>query len=78
MQYVFFDDNHIHIHIHIFFSIDFYCQGIGYFTIPIAVKTGVKKMLCFEINEDSVMSLKRNIQQNGVESICEVGITINV
>ena len=29
-------------------------------------------MLCFEINEDSVQALQRNIDQNGVHSICDV------
>ena len=47
-------------------------QGIGYFTIPIAVYAGIQHILCFEINEDSVEALKRNIQQNGVEEKCDV------
>lgn len=47
-------------------------QGIGYFTIPIAVKTGVRHMYCFEINDDSVQALQKNVEQNGVQNICEV------
>ena len=34
--------------------------------------TGCKHVLCFEINEDSVEALKKNIQQNGVQEKCEV------
>lgn len=29
-------------------------------------------MLCFEINQDSVQALQRNIDQNGVHAVCEV------
>ena len=47
-------------------------QGIGYFTIPIAVKSGIRHLWCFEINGDSVEALKRNIAQNGVSDRCEV------
>ena len=40
--------------------------------MPIAVKTGIRRILCFEINHDSVMELRRNVEQNGVSDRCEV------
>ena len=40
--------------------------------MPIAVKTGIRRILCFEINHDSVMALRRNVEQNGVSDRCEV------
>ncbi|KAK8821263.1 hypothetical protein WA538_005890, partial [Blastocystis sp. DL] len=51
--------------------VDLYA-GIGYFTIPIAAKAGAKHVYCFEINDDSVKALRRNIDANGVSGICEV------
>lgn len=35
-------------------------------------------MICFEINEDSVNALKRNIDQNGVHEKCEVSLPIRL
>lgn len=29
-------------------------------------------MYCFEINDDSVQALQKNVEQNGVQNICEV------
>ena len=40
--------------------------------MPIAVKAAVRHITCFEINHDSVVALKRNVEQNNVSSICEV------
>lgn len=40
--------------------------------MPIVVKTGIRRILCFEINHDSVMALRRNVEQNGVSDRCEV------
>ena len=40
--------------------------------MPIAVKTGVEFMYCFEINDDSVKALQRNIDMNGAHDRCKV------
>ena len=40
--------------------------------MPIAVKAGIRRILCFEINHDSVMALRRNVEQNSVSDRCEV------
>jgi tRNA wybutosine-synthesizing protein 2/3/4 len=42
------------------------------------VKTGVNHIYCFEINDDSIQALRRNIEQNGVEDICEVSILVEL
>jgi len=41
--------------------------GIGYFTLPLAVKAGAEKVVACEINPVAVGFLERNIRLNGVE-----------
>ena len=38
------------------------------------MKTGIRRILCFEINPDSVEALRRNVRQNGVSDRCEVEV----
>jgi tRNA wybutosine-synthesizing protein 2 len=46
--------------------------GIGYFTLPVAVHGGAKRVIACEINPDAQDYLERNIQLNGVDGIVEV------
>ena len=43
--------------------------GIGYFSIPVAVHSRPRKIICIEINPESFTYLKENIRLNHVEDI---------
>lgn len=46
--------------------------GIGYFTLPVAVHGGAKKVIACEINPDAQYYLERNVKLNGVDGTVEV------
>ena len=46
--------------------------GIGYFTIPIAKHTKVRKIYAIDINPDAVFYLKENVKINKVEEKVEI------
>lgn len=46
--------------------------GIGYFTMPLAVKAGARKVIACEINPVSVGYLKENAELNGVSDVVEI------
>jgi len=41
--------------------------GIGYFTLPLALKAGAERVIACEINPEAVEFLRRNAELNGVE-----------
>jgi tRNA G37 N-methylase Trm5 len=51
--------------------VDLFC-GIGYFTIPLLTRGGVKHAYACEWNPDSVAALRRNLEANGVSHKCEI------
>ena len=58
------------------FLFDF-IPGIGYFTLPYLVYTGVKHLHACEWNPDAVEALRRNLRLNGVEDRCTVHVGDN-
>ena len=46
--------------------------GIGYFSLPIAKHSGVKKIYAIDLNPDSIYWLKKGIEKNRVEDKFEV------
>ena len=52
-------------------AVDLYA-GIGYFTIPLLAQAGVAHLYACELNPDSVLALRRNLQANGVADRCTV------
>ncbi|XP_045176424.2 tRNA wybutosine-synthesizing protein 2 homolog [Mercenaria mercenaria] len=56
--------------------VDLYA-GIGYFTLPYLVYTGVKHLHACEWNPDAVEALRRNLSMNGVEDKCTVHLGDN-
>eukprot|EP00040_Diaphanoeca_grandis_P028073 m.161211 g.161211 ORF g.161211 m.161211 type:complete len:456 (+) comp31219_c0_seq2:252-1619(+) len=51
--------------------VDLYA-GIGYFTLPYLVKTGVKYLHACEWNPHAVIALKKNLANNSVDDRCTV------
>ncbi len=47
-------------------------SGIGYYTLPILVKTGAEKVHACEWSEDAVEALQTNLELNGVSNRCEI------
>ena len=49
-----------------------FVPGIGYFTLPYLVYTGVKHLHACEWNPNAVEALRRNVELNGVADRCTV------
>lgn len=56
--------------------VDLYA-GIGYFTLPYLVYTGVKHLHACEWNPDAVEALQKNLKLNGVHDRCTVHVGDN-